>query len=178
MSRTGAVLSRSDRSRTGVPITHSGSEAGGAPTASASGGLRKTPPAGKDGKRERRSEKSQARKRKALLATGRKRGRVSKDLLRCVDHSQGVQLYLVQLHLVRYWTASPPQTEAGRLRLPGLAAAGGMAAPALLYVALNASTPATLRGWAIPTATDIAFVGSDQAAAGSAWSSLAGRKPG
>jgi len=41
--------------------------------------------------------------------------------------------------------------------LPGMAAAGGMLAPALLFVALNASTPATLRGWAIPTATDIAF---------------------
>lgn len=41
--------------------------------------------------------------------------------------------------------------------LPGLAAAGGMAVPALLYVALNAGNPETLRGWAVPAATDIAF---------------------
>src|SRR3954452_21045685 len=33
MSRTGSALSRRDRSRTGVSITHSGSKAGGAPTA-------------------------------------------------------------------------------------------------------------------------------------------------
>ena len=51
----------------------------------------------------------------------------------------------------------------GRLRtwpdrvLPGLAAAGGMAAPALVYAAVNWSSPETLRGWAIPAATDIAF---------------------
>lgn len=41
--------------------------------------------------------------------------------------------------------------------LPGVAAAGGMVVPAIFYLAINASSPETLRGWAIPTATDIAF---------------------
>ncbi|MDB5315887.1 MAG: nhaA [Rhodospirillales bacterium] len=41
--------------------------------------------------------------------------------------------------------------------LPGLAAAGGMAAPALVYVAVSWSDPGALRGWAVPAATDIAF---------------------
>jgi NhaA family Na+:H+ antiporter len=41
--------------------------------------------------------------------------------------------------------------------LPGVAAVGGMVAPAVIYVAINWSSPETLRGWAIPTATDIAF---------------------
>ena len=51
----------------------------------------------------------------------------------------------------------------GRLRtwpdrvLPGVAALGGMLAPALIYVFINRASPETLRGWAIPTATDIAF---------------------
>ena len=41
--------------------------------------------------------------------------------------------------------------------LPGLAAFGGMAAPALVYLFLNAGQPETMKGWAIPAATDIAF---------------------
>jgi NhaA family Na+:H+ antiporter len=41
--------------------------------------------------------------------------------------------------------------------LPCLAAAGGMIIPALVYLAINAGHPETLRGWAIPAATDIAF---------------------
>ena len=43
-----------------------------------------------------------------------------------------------------------------RAALPVAAAVGGMVLPALLYVAWNAGND-TLRGWAIPTATDIAF---------------------
>lgn len=41
--------------------------------------------------------------------------------------------------------------------LPGAAALGGMLFPALFYVGFNWNSPADLRGWAIPTATDIAF---------------------
>lgn len=41
--------------------------------------------------------------------------------------------------------------------LPLAGALGGMAAPAFIYLALNAHEPAFLRGWAIPAATDIAF---------------------
>jgi NhaA family Na+:H+ antiporter len=41
--------------------------------------------------------------------------------------------------------------------LPAVAALGGMIAPALIYLALNRADPVALRGWAIPTATDIAF---------------------
>jgi NhaA family Na+:H+ antiporter len=44
-----------------------------------------------------------------------------------------------------------------RRALPAIAALGGMIAPAAIYLALNLDNPATLRGWAIPAATDIAF---------------------
>jgi NhaA family Na+:H+ antiporter len=41
--------------------------------------------------------------------------------------------------------------------LPIIAAVGGMLVPALFYVYINFQTPETLNGWAIPSATDIAF---------------------
>ena len=41
--------------------------------------------------------------------------------------------------------------------LPVVAGLGGMVVPALIYLLLNYGNGATLNGWAIPTATDIAF---------------------
>ncbi len=41
--------------------------------------------------------------------------------------------------------------------LPIIAAIGGMVVPALFYVIINFGDPETLNGWAIPSATDIAF---------------------
>ena len=41
--------------------------------------------------------------------------------------------------------------------LPIIGAFGGMLVPAIIYISINVNSPETLRGWAIPTATDIAF---------------------
>jgi NhaA family Na+:H+ antiporter len=44
-----------------------------------------------------------------------------------------------------------------RIVLPAIAALGGMAAPAAIYLLVNRGSGMALRGWAIPAATDIAF---------------------
>ena len=44
-----------------------------------------------------------------------------------------------------------------RMVLPAIAAVGGMAAPAVIYILININNPENMSGWAIPTATDIAF---------------------
>ncbi len=44
-----------------------------------------------------------------------------------------------------------------RAVLPAFGALGGLAAPAAIYLAFNRGNPAAMSGWAVPTATDIAF---------------------
>jgi NhaA family Na+:H+ antiporter len=48
-------------------------------------------------------------------------------------------------------------SSARRIALPAIAALGGMAAPAAIYLLVNRGSGIALRGWAIPAATDIAF---------------------
>src|SRR5690606_37227279 len=44
-----------------------------------------------------------------------------------------------------------------RLARPMICAAAGVVVPALLFTWLNHGDPEAMRGWAVPTATDIAF---------------------
>lgn len=44
-----------------------------------------------------------------------------------------------------------------QVALPGIAAVGGMIVPAAIYLALHKDNPIAINGWAVPTATDIAF---------------------
>ncbi len=63
---------------------------------------------------------------------------------------------LVGLELKRELIDGELSTSARRI-LPGAAALAGMIVPALIFIAVNRSASVNLRGWAIPTATDIAF---------------------
>ncbi len=53
-----------------------------------------------------------------------------------------------------------------KLALPVIAAIGGMAVPALIYLAVNAVPGGDMRGWSAPVATDIAFALAALAAVG------------
>ncbi|MCZ8184042.1 MAG: Na+/H+ antiporter NhaA [Beijerinckiaceae bacterium] len=72
------------------------------------------------------------------------------------DALMAVFFLLVGLEIKREFLVGQLSTWPRRA-LPGLAALGGMVVPGLIYVAFNAHSPETLRGWAIPAATDIAF---------------------
>ena len=48
-------------------------------------------------------------------------------------------------------------SDMSQVALPAIAAVGGMVVPALFYVYFNQDQPLAMQGWAIPTATDIAF---------------------
>jgi NhaA family Na+:H+ antiporter len=82
---------------------------------------------------------------------------IDKPLLLWInDGLMAVFFFLVGLEIKRELIRGELSTF-GQAVLPVLAAVGGMAVPAAVYVAINAGDPAALKGWAIPTATDIAF---------------------
>lgn len=72
------------------------------------------------------------------------------------DGLMAVFFLLVGLEIKREFVGGELSTRS-KAALPLLAAAGGMAGPALIYLAINGSHPEFQRGWAIPSATDIAF---------------------
>lgn len=72
------------------------------------------------------------------------------------DGLLAIFFFLVGLELKKEFVAGDLRSF-GRAVVPVAAAVGGVAVPALLFVAVNLASPETLTGWAIPTATDIAF---------------------
>ena len=72
------------------------------------------------------------------------------------DGLMAIFFLLVGLEVKREWYDGRLSTAAQR-RLPIIAAVAGMAVPALVYLAMTGADPALTRGWAIPSATDIAF---------------------
>ena len=72
------------------------------------------------------------------------------------DVLMAIFFFLVSLEIKREFIQGELSNPKQAL-LPIIGAVGGMLVPALFYVFINFSDPATLKGWAIPSATDIAF---------------------
>jgi NhaA family Na+:H+ antiporter len=73
------------------------------------------------------------------------------------DGLLAIFFFIAGLELKREFVAGDLRTFS-RAVVPVAAAVGGVIAPALFFVAINVvGGPGSLRGWAIPTATDIAF---------------------
>lgn len=72
------------------------------------------------------------------------------------DGLMAVFFLLVGLEIKREFICGQLSSRADR-RLPFIAAAAGMALPAIGYLVMTRGAPHLTRGWAIPAATDIAF---------------------
>ena len=82
---------------------------------------------------------------------------IAKPLLLWInDGLMAVFFFLVGLELKRE-ALEGELSQPSQVALPALAAAGGMLVPGLIYAWLNRGDAVAMQGWAIPTATDIAF---------------------
>jgi len=82
---------------------------------------------------------------------------IDKPLLLWInDGLMAIFFFLVGLEIKREVLEGELSNPA-QVALPAFGAVGGMAVPALVYVALNRGDSLALNGWAIPAATDIAF---------------------
>ena len=72
------------------------------------------------------------------------------------DVLMAIFFFLVTLEIKREFVQGELSNPKQAL-LPIVGAVGGMLVPALVYVYININDPSTLKGWAIPSATDIAF---------------------
>src|SRR5262245_61594259 len=82
---------------------------------------------------------------------------LDKNLLHWInDGLMAIFFFHVGLEIKRELVVGELST-AKQASLPAIGAIGGMIVPAIIYIAINASDPHALKGWAIPTATDIAF---------------------
>lgn len=82
---------------------------------------------------------------------------IAKPLLLWInDGLMAFFFFLVGLELKREFIEGD-LSQPGQVTLPAIGAVGGMLVPALCYAAFNYHDPLAIKGWAIPTATDIAF---------------------
>ena len=72
------------------------------------------------------------------------------------DGLMAIFFFMVGLEIKREFLAGELSTRETSF-LPAIAAIGGMAVPALVFCLINKDQPQNLAGWAIPSATDIAF---------------------
>lgn len=82
---------------------------------------------------------------------------LQKDIIHWInDGLMAIFFFLVGLEIKREMMEGA-LSSVSKAMLPGIAALGGMIAPGLIFFFLNRDNPEALNGWAIPTATDIAF---------------------